>query len=205
MDGFQGAVLAVKLKYIEGWNEARRTVAARYHDLFAKTGLAEAGFIRNTGCFAARDAGQQARVAPVRDSVCAAGRAARISDFAQDRLGDLLSCAASFAGCAEGLDTGRVIFRSGAAAREVLALRFSRSCGRMSRRRVVGDCGVSELRRGRTSRDWGWLGFVSHFPESDLDPRTKTFPWDLGTCRPLITKGRDERAQLLMAHGVFRV
>jgi dTDP-4-amino-4,6-dideoxygalactose transaminase len=41
MDGFQGAVLAVKLKYIEGWNEARRAVAARYDALFRKAGLAE--------------------------------------------------------------------------------------------------------------------------------------------------------------------
>ena len=43
MDGFQGAVLAVKLKYIAGWNEARRTLAARYHFLFAKAGLSEVG------------------------------------------------------------------------------------------------------------------------------------------------------------------
>ena len=43
MDGFQGAVLSVKLKYIAAWNEARRAVAARYHALFAKAGLAEAG------------------------------------------------------------------------------------------------------------------------------------------------------------------
>jgi dTDP-4-amino-4,6-dideoxygalactose transaminase len=43
MDGFQGAVLAVKLKYIGAWTEARRTLAARYHDLFAQAGLAEAG------------------------------------------------------------------------------------------------------------------------------------------------------------------
>jgi len=43
MDGFQGAVLAVKLKYIGAWNEARRALAARYHALFAKAGLAEAG------------------------------------------------------------------------------------------------------------------------------------------------------------------
>lgn len=43
MDGFQGAVLAVKLKYIAGWNEARRAVAARYNGLFAKAGLVEAG------------------------------------------------------------------------------------------------------------------------------------------------------------------
>ena len=43
MDGFQGAVLGVKLKYVEGWNETRRTIAARYHGLFSKAGLAEAG------------------------------------------------------------------------------------------------------------------------------------------------------------------
>jgi dTDP-4-amino-4,6-dideoxygalactose transaminase len=43
MDGLQGAILLVKLKYVEGWNEARRTLAARYHALFAKAGLMEAG------------------------------------------------------------------------------------------------------------------------------------------------------------------
>jgi dTDP-4-amino-4,6-dideoxygalactose transaminase len=43
MDGFQGAVLSVKLKYIESWNESRREIAVGYHALFAKTGLAEAG------------------------------------------------------------------------------------------------------------------------------------------------------------------
>jgi dTDP-4-amino-4,6-dideoxygalactose transaminase len=43
MDGFQGAILSVKLKYIDGWNQARRAVAARYHALFAAAGLAEAG------------------------------------------------------------------------------------------------------------------------------------------------------------------
>jgi dTDP-4-amino-4,6-dideoxygalactose transaminase len=43
MDGFQGAVLAVKLKYIGVWTEARRALAARYHALFAKAGLAETG------------------------------------------------------------------------------------------------------------------------------------------------------------------
>jgi dTDP-4-amino-4,6-dideoxygalactose transaminase len=41
MDGFQGAILSVKLKYIEGWNEARRAIAERYHALFAAAGLAE--------------------------------------------------------------------------------------------------------------------------------------------------------------------
>jgi dTDP-4-amino-4,6-dideoxygalactose transaminase len=43
MDGFQGAILAVKLKYIEGWNRARREVAERYHSLCRAAGLAEAG------------------------------------------------------------------------------------------------------------------------------------------------------------------
>ncbi|MGA9071376.1 MAG: DegT/DnrJ/EryC1/StrS family aminotransferase [Terracidiphilus sp.] len=43
MDGFQGAVLGVKLKYIDGWNQARRTVAKRYHALFHAAGLVEAG------------------------------------------------------------------------------------------------------------------------------------------------------------------
>jgi dTDP-4-amino-4,6-dideoxygalactose transaminase len=43
MDGFQGAILNVKLKYIEGWNQARRAVAENYHALFAAAGLAEAG------------------------------------------------------------------------------------------------------------------------------------------------------------------
>ena len=43
MDGFQGAILQVKLKYMAGWNDARRTVAQRYHALFAAAGLAESG------------------------------------------------------------------------------------------------------------------------------------------------------------------
>jgi dTDP-4-amino-4,6-dideoxygalactose transaminase len=43
MDGFQGAILSVKLKYIAGWNLARRAVAERYHTLFRAAGLAEAG------------------------------------------------------------------------------------------------------------------------------------------------------------------
>lgn len=43
LDGIQGAILAVKLKYIEGWNQARRIVAKRYHALFRAAGLVEAG------------------------------------------------------------------------------------------------------------------------------------------------------------------
>jgi dTDP-4-amino-4,6-dideoxygalactose transaminase len=36
-------VLQVKLKYIDGWNQARRTAAKRYHALFRAAGLAELG------------------------------------------------------------------------------------------------------------------------------------------------------------------
>jgi dTDP-4-amino-4,6-dideoxygalactose transaminase len=43
MDGLQGAILSIKLKYIDGWNHARRTVARRYHALFHAAGLAETG------------------------------------------------------------------------------------------------------------------------------------------------------------------
>jgi dTDP-4-amino-4,6-dideoxygalactose transaminase len=43
MDGFQGAILRVKLKYIAGWNNARRDLAGQYHALFAAAGLAEPG------------------------------------------------------------------------------------------------------------------------------------------------------------------
>jgi dTDP-4-amino-4,6-dideoxygalactose transaminase len=56
MDGFQGAILLVKLKYVEGWNEARRTRAARYHALFAKAGLAEAGPYPEHGVVLPREA-----------------------------------------------------------------------------------------------------------------------------------------------------
>ena len=43
LDGFQGAVLQVKLKYIDVWNEARRRVAKRYHALFRAARLPESG------------------------------------------------------------------------------------------------------------------------------------------------------------------
>jgi dTDP-4-amino-4,6-dideoxygalactose transaminase len=43
MDGFQGAILTVKLRYIDGWNQLRRTVARRYHALFHAAELVEAG------------------------------------------------------------------------------------------------------------------------------------------------------------------
>lgn len=43
MDGFQGAILGVKLKYIDQWNDARRSIAAKYDALFRAAGLADPG------------------------------------------------------------------------------------------------------------------------------------------------------------------
>ena len=51
LDGFQGAVLQVKLKHIAGWNEARRTIAKRYRALFQEEGLAESGTHPATASF----------------------------------------------------------------------------------------------------------------------------------------------------------
>ncbi|MEH2110209.1 DegT/DnrJ/EryC1/StrS family aminotransferase [Nostoc sp.] len=39
MDGIQGAILRVKLRYIEAWTEARRTHAAKYDQLLANSGV----------------------------------------------------------------------------------------------------------------------------------------------------------------------
>jgi len=49
LDGMQAAILTVKLKYISGWNDARRSAAERYHALFAATGLAESGLYPTHG------------------------------------------------------------------------------------------------------------------------------------------------------------
>ncbi len=43
LDAMQAAILRVKLKYVEGWNEARRQRAARYDQLFAAAGLTSTG------------------------------------------------------------------------------------------------------------------------------------------------------------------
>lgn len=40
LEGMQGAVLRVKLRYLEQWTEARRTAADRYEKLFAGSGVA---------------------------------------------------------------------------------------------------------------------------------------------------------------------
>jgi len=39
LDAIQAAILRVKLKYVEGWNDARRKVAANYDRLFGESGL----------------------------------------------------------------------------------------------------------------------------------------------------------------------
>jgi dTDP-4-amino-4,6-dideoxygalactose transaminase len=59
MDGVQGAILGVKLKYIAGWNQARRAVAARYHALFRASGLAESGPYPDRGIVLPREAGDR--------------------------------------------------------------------------------------------------------------------------------------------------
>jgi dTDP-4-amino-4,6-dideoxygalactose transaminase len=41
LDAMQAAILRVKLKYVAGWNEARRQLAAAYDRLFADAGLAQ--------------------------------------------------------------------------------------------------------------------------------------------------------------------
>lgn len=41
LDGFQGATLRVKLPYLEGWTEQRRSNASRYRELFTDAGLTE--------------------------------------------------------------------------------------------------------------------------------------------------------------------
>jgi len=49
LDGFQGAILQVKLKYISGWNDARGAVAERYNTLFQAAGLTEDGLYPSRG------------------------------------------------------------------------------------------------------------------------------------------------------------
>jgi dTDP-4-amino-4,6-dideoxygalactose transaminase len=56
MDGFQGAVLQVKLKYVDAWTEARCNAAARYEALFQKAGLAERGPYPEHGVVLPREA-----------------------------------------------------------------------------------------------------------------------------------------------------
>ena len=41
LDAMQAAVLRVKLKHLDDWNQQRRTIAGRYHGLFAGAGLVQ--------------------------------------------------------------------------------------------------------------------------------------------------------------------
>jgi dTDP-4-amino-4,6-dideoxygalactose transaminase len=43
LDTLQAAVLLVKLRHVDAWNEQRRALAARYSELFAASGLVEPG------------------------------------------------------------------------------------------------------------------------------------------------------------------
>ena len=63
MDGFQGAILQVKLRYIEQWNDARRNAAARYHQLFQSAGLAESSLYPSHGVVLVRITAVQPSIA----------------------------------------------------------------------------------------------------------------------------------------------
>jgi dTDP-4-amino-4,6-dideoxygalactose transaminase len=43
LDAMQAAILRVKLKYVDAWNEGRRRRAARYDELFTEAGLTASG------------------------------------------------------------------------------------------------------------------------------------------------------------------
>ena len=55
MDGFQGAVLSVHLRYISGRNAQRREAAVRYARLFQAAGLAESGIYPEHGVILPRE------------------------------------------------------------------------------------------------------------------------------------------------------
>jgi dTDP-4-amino-4,6-dideoxygalactose transaminase len=55
MDGFQGAILSVNLRYIPGRNAQRRAAAEHYHELFASAGLVESGIYPSHGVILPRE------------------------------------------------------------------------------------------------------------------------------------------------------
>ena len=56
MDGFQGAILSVNLRYIPERNARRRAAAEHYHELFASAGLAESGIYPSSGVILPKEA-----------------------------------------------------------------------------------------------------------------------------------------------------
>ena len=55
MDGFQGAVLSVNLRYLPERNRLRREAALRYHELFEAVGVAESGVYPEHGVVLPRE------------------------------------------------------------------------------------------------------------------------------------------------------
>lgn len=55
MDGFQGAVLSVNLRYLPERNRLRREAALRYHELFEAAGVAEDGVYPEHGVVLPRE------------------------------------------------------------------------------------------------------------------------------------------------------
>jgi dTDP-4-amino-4,6-dideoxygalactose transaminase len=55
MDGFQGAVLQINLRYVVERNQQRREAAERYTELFQQTGLAESGIYPAHGVILPRE------------------------------------------------------------------------------------------------------------------------------------------------------
>jgi dTDP-4-amino-4,6-dideoxygalactose transaminase len=55
MDGFQAAVLSVKLRHMERWDESRRRIAAYYDKLFRAAGLGEPGPFPQRGVILPRE------------------------------------------------------------------------------------------------------------------------------------------------------
>jgi dTDP-4-amino-4,6-dideoxygalactose transaminase len=46
LDALQAAILRIKLKYLEGWQQARRERASTYHTLFQESGLVDKGAVQ---------------------------------------------------------------------------------------------------------------------------------------------------------------